>query len=441
MTGDVVLRAAARAAMPRDQVWRNAVLDGPFVDKRELYRLPWSDHDNPIGWLEMTDACDLACKGCYRKQLEGHKPFEQIQEEIRFFQRHRNTDCIVMAGGEPTIHPRFLDVVADIDRLGMKPHMCTGGQRLLDPGFLKEMRKAGMEGMGVHVDAKQGRPGWSGATETELCALREEMAHKIAEAGGMNVGFGITVFRDTLEDVPELARWTVENRRLVGGFSFITYRGARIVPGMEWTMHGQPVEIRPEDIGYATREEQEAISITAYDVMRRIQEGVPEWVPCCYLGGTQSHKSVKWLIGVLFATRGKVLGSMGRKTMELAQALHHLAHGTYLVYSRGKHFPRAALLAGLVDPRIRRMWKHYLRNPLRIFQRLQGVGFGIVQAPDVLADGSIDMCDSCPDMTVYDGEFINSCRMDEYRLYGGPLTPIHRDASSPAAPKDEPVEV
>jgi hypothetical protein len=29
------------------------------------------------------------------------------------------------------------------------------------------------------------------------------------------------------------------------------------------------------------------------------------------------------------------------------------------------------------------------------------------------------MCDSCPDMTVWDGNLINSCRMDEYRLFGG----------------------
>jgi hypothetical protein len=432
MTQNLATQAAA-AAVLQDHAWRNAVLGGPFVDKSELYRLPWSTHDNPIGWLEMTDACNLSCKGCYRKQLEGHKPFEQIQEEIRFFRQHRNTDCIVMAGGEPTLHPRFLDTVAFIDELGMKPHMATGGQRLLDISFLEEMRDAGMEGMGVHVDAKQGRPGWSGRTELELNELREEMAAKIAEVGGMNCGFGITVYRDTLADVPALAKWTVDNRRRVGGFSFITYRGARIVPGLEWTVHGRPVEVRKDDIGYATVEEQEAITVTAHDVMQRIQEGVPEWEPCCYLGGTQSHNSVKWLIGVLFATRGTVLGSMGRRTMEFAQTMHHFLHGAYLIYSRGKYYPRAALLAGCFDKKVRKMWRHYLLNPFRVFQRLYGVGFGIVQAPDVLGDGSIDMCDSCPDMTVYDGELINSCRMDEYRLYGGPLSPVHTGGTATPA--------
>jgi hypothetical protein len=41
-------------------------------------------------------------------------------------------------------------------------------------------------------------------------------------------------------------------------------------------------------------------------------------------------------------------------------------------------------------------------------------------------DGRADMCDSCPDMTVYDGKLINSCRMDEYRLFGGFLSVTER---------------
>ena len=42
----------------------------------------------------------------------------------------------------------------------------------------------------------------------------------------------------------------------------------------------------------------------------------------------------------------------------------------------------------------------------------------------MLSDGTIDMCDSCPDMTVHNGEFVYSCRMDELRQYGGLLSPV-----------------
>jgi hypothetical protein len=34
------------------------------------------------------------------------------------------------------------------------------------------------------------------------------------------------------------------------------------------------------------------------------------------------------------------------------------------------------------------------------------------------------MCDSCPDMTYYEGRLVHSCRLDEYRLYGTLAKPV-----------------
>jgi hypothetical protein len=37
------------------------------------------------------------------------------------------------------------------------------------------------------------------------------------------------------------------------------------------------------------------------------------------------------------------------------------------------------------------------------------------------------MCESCPDMTVWNGKLVHSCRMDEWRLYGGYIQPQPRN--------------
>jgi hypothetical protein len=73
--------------------------------------------------------------------------------------------------------------------------------------------------------------------------------------------------------------------------------------------------------------------------------------------------------------------------------------------------------------------KELLRHPWRLFSPVRMQSVGIIQAPDVEAGGQADMCDSCPDMTVYDGKLINSCRMDEYRLFGGLVTVVDKDNS------------
>ena len=67
--------------------------------KNQMYRMPWSLNDNAIGWLEVTDKCNIYCRGCYRTNMEGHKPLEQIKEEIRFFKEWRNCDNISIGQG------------------------------------------------------------------------------------------------------------------------------------------------------------------------------------------------------------------------------------------------------------------------------------------------------------------------------------------------------
>ena len=44
------------------------------LSHRALYRMPFSTTDNPIGWLEVTDVCNIHCRGCYRQHSTGHRP-------------------------------------------------------------------------------------------------------------------------------------------------------------------------------------------------------------------------------------------------------------------------------------------------------------------------------------------------------------------------------
>jgi hypothetical protein len=116
--------------------------------------------------------------------------------------------------------------------------------------------------------------------------------------------------------------------------------------------------------------------------------------------------------------------------MELAQAGHHAWKGTYLAYLSSAWVGAKVFLLSPWDPTVRRAagrWlQDVLRHPGRLLDGLYIQSIGIIQAPDLLPDGRADMCDSCPDMTFYDGKLINSCRMDEYRLFGGFITVLAR---------------
>lgn len=76
------------------------------IDHLSLYRLPWSLTDNPIAWLEPTQACNLACDGCYRQNVKAHKPIAEVQAELDTFARLRNFDGVSIAGAIQCSTPR-----------------------------------------------------------------------------------------------------------------------------------------------------------------------------------------------------------------------------------------------------------------------------------------------------------------------------------------------
>jgi len=112
--------------------------------------------------------------------------------------------------------------------------------------------------------------------------------------------------------------------------------------------------------------------------------------------------------------------------MEIAQNGHHFFTGTYIAYLPCVKMGLKVFLPICMDGTLRRAWRNWLKDiithPTRLFQGIYLQSIGIIQAPDLLSDGRADMCDSCPDMTVYNGKLVNSCRLDENRLFGGMLS-------------------
>lgn len=399
------------------------------LDKGELYRLPWSTNDNPIGWVEVTDICNIHCEGCYRLIMgDGHKALQKIKDEILFLKKWRNCDGISIAGGEPVLHPQIMEVIQFITDNGMKSLMLTNGYALNEEK-LKNLKKAGLTGLSFHIDSTQTRPEFKKqkiAHETDLNELRLKFAKLVKKVGGLYAHFGITVTRENLEEVPDFIQWAINNSEVVNGVSLITYRGLPDMPGLEYcTEKGHNVSLNAQSLGYAISGEtmQHVANVPSQEVYAVIKKRFPGYDATSYLGGTIDHTSFKWLIGNMITNKkGKIFGAYGKKSMEAAQMFYHLFSSTYLVYPRIK-MGRKIFFMSLVDKKVRKAFKDYLlyclANPLRFFQPINAIGIGIIQGPDLLPDGNVDMCDDCPDMCVHDGKLVNSCRLDECRKFGG----------------------
>jgi len=402
-------------------------MSAKLIDHLKLYRFPWNLSDNAISWLEPTSMCNLACDGCYREnQKDGHKPFEQVKHELDIFQQKRNSDCISIAGGDPLLHPKIIEIVRDIKSRGLKPIINTNGHAL-DKNFLIELKSAGVFGFTFHVDSKQGRGGkWKGMNEIELNELRFQYAKMLADVGGIACSFNSTVYEDTLQYVPGLIDWAHKNINIVHTMVFIAFR--YIVPTLpfDWYAGGQKVDW--QSIAYHT-EKNRRVDILSTDMLAKARELFPDFTPCAFLNGTEKVDSFKWLLTERIGTQKKIYGYLGPKFIELMMSTYHFVTGKYLSYvstSNSKMGRATLLLLWPFDKGVRKAAKEMLKNPLRLLKRtfLQSIIF--IQPVDFMQDGRQSMCDGCPDITVWNDELVWSCRLEEVKSFGSFLRSVQK---------------
>jgi len=392
------------------------------LDHNKYYRLPWNLPDNAISWLEVTKACNMYCEGCYRENdPKGHKSLDEIKHDLKIFKKFRKTDGISLAGGDPLVHPDVVEIVRLIAQEELKPIINTNGLAL-NKEFLLELKKAGAAGFTFHVDSKQHRPYWKGKNEIELNKLRLHFAEMVAEVGGLSCAFNSTVYGDTLQYVPDIVEWGQKHIDIVHVLVFIAFRAAVLQKEFDYYAGAEKIDMSP--IVYSILDEESRLDLLSNDIVEVIRTKYPDFEPCAYLNGTEKPNSFKWLLTGRIGTKNRIYGYVGSKFMELAQTFHHFCKGRYLAYTGPgvQSYGKAMLLLSPLDKGMRRVARTYLntiiRNPLHFLKPLHYQSITIIQPADVLCDGTLSMCDGCPDITVWNDELVWSCRLEEQMKFG-----------------------
>ncbi len=388
----------------------------------KYYRLPWNLADNAITWLEPTTKCNMYCDGCYRaNDPDGHRPLGTVIAELEQIKKLRQTDGISIAGGEPLIYPHIVELVSFVASQGWKPIIITNGSAMT-PELVKSLKDAGLVGFTVHVDSHQTRPGgWTGKSEAELNELRLQLARMIHETGGgtISCAFNATIYRDTLADIPVLARWAQDHVDLVHTMVFILYRSVKRQASFDHFVNGKLVD--PAELVYQLDHQETHQDVMTQEVVDRIREVSPHFEPNAFLSGNVDTRAMKWLLALRVGNKERILGYLDNKFAEFLQSFHHFVYGTYLAYTRPclMKWVRVLFPAAVINRGLRRVFWGWLKNPAHWLKPLYFQSITIIQPPDVLPDGRVSMCDGCPDSMFYDGKIVWKCRVDELEKFGG----------------------
>ncbi len=225
-----------------------------------------------LGIIEVNTGCNLDCPICFAGSGSGHQPdgFSLTREQVErmldaFVQAEGEPEAIQLSGGEPSIHPQILDMLAAAKARGIKLVMLnTNGIRLArDPRFAPALAE-----IGVHVYLQF--DGFKDSTQLAIRGrlLQEEKLRALdrCAAAGVGVSLAAAVERGINDDeLGEVVRFGVEHPAVTGVFF-------------------QPVTHSGRYLDFDPLER-----LTNSDVIDAIAGQLPEWfraddfvpVPCC----------------------------------------------------------------------------------------------------------------------------------------------------------------
>ncbi len=157
-------------------------------------------------WVRLTFDCNARCAFCLdAKTHDGtHRDRHEVKRQI-LDGRRKGAERLILSGGEPTIHPNFVDFV----RLGVaagyhKIQTVTNGRMMAYPAFLRAALDAGLSEItfsihGPNAQVHDALLGTKGAFEEVTTALRNALAD-----GRPVVNVDVCVNRANVKLLPEM---------------------------------------------------------------------------------------------------------------------------------------------------------------------------------------------------------------------------------------------
>ncbi|RJQ51678.1 MAG: radical SAM protein [Nitrospiraceae bacterium] len=173
--------------------------------------------------VDITARCNIKCNICFAdsNKTRYEPSYDEIYLMLKRLREAKPAPCTTVqyTGGEPTIHPRFFDIVKATKDLGFTHiQVATNGIKLSDPEFAMKAREAGLQYIYLQMD---------GVTDDVFEKIRGrrflETKLKVLESArkaGLRVIFVPTIIRGVNDhQIGDLIRLAFENLDVMTGIS------------------------------------------------------------------------------------------------------------------------------------------------------------------------------------------------------------------------------
>ena len=176
--------------------------------------------------VDLTNRCNLTCPVCFANANVAGYIYEPSFEQVRGMleglraQRPVPNRVVQFSGGEPTLHPRFHDILRLATELGFTHiQIATNGITFGDLEFVRKAKEAGLHTLYLQFD---------GVTDDVYLRTRAQrlMEQKLAciencRKAGLKIVFVPTIVKGVNDhQIGDMIRFAIDNIDCVSGFSF-----------------------------------------------------------------------------------------------------------------------------------------------------------------------------------------------------------------------------
>ena len=352
-----------------------------------MIEMPWTNATAPNFMIEVTNACNLKCKACYKSHGNRFKTLEEIAKDLDDGLRLRPAHTVAIAGGEPSLHPRIEDIIRKVKERNVHVFMTTNGVAV-DQEALKRYKRGGLDFVLFHVDSGQSRPDLPpNPSFTDIERRVNELAG-MADACGIDVSISATLYDDWRDMLPKISNAFFANPKI--SFLFLS----RAV---------NPVSLEGADttIGEIEAFFKDKHGLEPFAFIRASSGNAKNWVSFFapyYMAKSGGFRALavksNWMDACLMRMVKMLAGRHVHKTRQ-----NPTATGVRIFLNA---------LAGL------RVWPWLVFTVKRIVSgaKLRHKMIAYDDGPRRMADGGFDHCEYCPTAIVRDGALLACCEAD-----------------------------
>ncbi len=179
-----------------------------------------------LAQIDLTNRCDLTCPICFANANASgytYEPtFEQIVAMLQQLLDSRPTPCtsVQFTGGEPTVHPRFHEIVRTAAKMGFTNiQIATNGINHADLDFARKSRQAGLHTLYLQFDGLDDAL-YRKIRGQNLLAIKKKVVENCRQVG-LKICLVPTIVKGQNDDqVGKIIEFAVDNIDVISAISF-----------------------------------------------------------------------------------------------------------------------------------------------------------------------------------------------------------------------------